>query len=151
MRLFSPQFVLQSRWADLRRYFLLSLLTAAASVLQTLTGTTRIDFFAYNSPLVVIASLFLFLFFEKWPFASPKINSLARSSLSVYLFHMHPSVCLPLFVPMAAKILRSETPRQLLIVPYLLFVFAIAVLLDRIRIMLWNAFEPHPGSTSTAT
>jgi hypothetical protein len=88
----------------------------------------------------VAASVFLFLFFAKWNFASRIVNSVAQSSLAVYLLHIHPSVCRTWFIPVAISILRSPALGPILILPFLLSVFAAAVLLDRIRIVLWTFF-----------
>ena len=140
VRVFRPRFACRSRCTDLFSYFLLSAITAMASAFQTLCQRRGIDFFAYNSPLVVAAALFLFLFFAKWNFASRIVNSVAQSSLAVYLLHMHPSVCGTLFIPVAVRILRMPNSSPLLILPFLLSVFAAAVLLDRVRIVLWMFF-----------
>ena len=140
IRAFRPRFACRSRCSDFFLYFLLSTITATTSMLQTLYQWPGINYFAYNSPLVVAASVFLFLFFAKWNFVSRIVNSVAQSSLAVYLLHMHPSVCGTLFIPVAINILRSSSLWPFLILPFLLLVFAAAILLDRIRIVLWTIF-----------
>ena len=81
IRVFRPRFACRSRCTDLVSYFVLSLVTALASVLQTLCHQPVVDFFAYNSPLVVAASMFLFLFFAKWAFSSRIVNAVAMTMI----------------------------------------------------------------------
>ncbi|MDD2961825.1 MAG: acyltransferase family protein [Muribaculaceae bacterium] len=48
--------------------------------------------FAYNSPFVILASIYFFLIFSKIEVKSSAINSIAKSSLAVYLIHKSPYV-----------------------------------------------------------
>ena len=151
IRVFRPRFACRSRCSDFFLYFLLSTITATTSMFQALCQWPGIDFFAYNSPLVVAASVFLFLFFAKWNFASQIVNSVAQSSLAVYLLHIHPSVCRTLFIPIAISILQRPAIEPILILPFLLSVFAVAVLLDRVRLVLWTVFAKAIDRSRTSS
>lgn len=48
--------------------------------------------FAYNSPFVLLASVFFFMIFSSISFSSKIINSIAQSTFAVYLIHKSPYV-----------------------------------------------------------
>jgi len=144
VRRFQPRFATRPAGADLSVYLALTATIAGLGVLAAFGKTPpRIDVYAYCSPLVVASSLFLFLFFAKLQFSSIIVNEASRSSYAIYLFHSHPCVCHPLLIPAAASVLDREPEYYALLLPLLLFAFAIsAVLLDRVRLLLWNTIFP---------
>ena len=105
------------------------------------------------------------LFFSKCRFQSKTVNTIARSSYAPYLFQTHPSIAAPLFYPAVAfaagKPLSdywlSMKGQTWLIPPdaggwqmstavhfasvllVLACTFIVSILLDQIRIVLWNA------------
>ena len=58
---------------------------------------------SYLSPIVVIESMALLLFFSKFSFSSRLVNTLAAGSFGVFLLHLHP-VVYPYYITYAARI-----------------------------------------------
>lgn len=52
----------------------------------------NINLIAYNNPLIVLESIFFFLFFTKIKISSTLINFTAKSALAVYLIHDYPLI-----------------------------------------------------------
>lgn len=140
VRLFVPRFAKMSPSADLFAYSMLALATTGMYALSTLHKLPlKINWFAYCSPLVTASSLFLFLCFSKQRLHSNSIDTVARSSYAVYLFHVHPCTCAPLLIPSAKRIISSPPPFPVLLLPLLLLIFfATAILLDQVRILIWK-------------
>ena len=82
-----------NKWLCLLYYFGLSLLSVLCYIgIQFFSpiGHQSPFFYAYNNPLILLASLYFFLFFVKLEFHSYIVNTLSVSSLSVYLIHTNP-------------------------------------------------------------
>lgn len=102
----------------------------------------------YLSPMVVASSLFLLLFFNKLHFKSRFINWLAISAFSVVIIHCR------LFGPASVDVggykdfmntlyQKFDTPLFLLTAFFsMVGIFILSVLLDKIRILLWNKIYP---------
>lgn len=65
--------------------------------------------FAYNSPVIIVQSVALFVFFTGFEFISPTVNRLAAGSFAVYLIHKNPYVWVSYIVPSAVAMWRSLT------------------------------------------
>lgn len=120
-------------------YFLLYFLTVLFPIgLYFFTGY---DFgiINYSSPFVISGAVFLLLGFSKMKIKSKIVNTLAYSSFSIYLIHVHPLV-LPHFVEMM-KTTYCMLGGGLYIIFVLVFscVFGLScVALDKLRILSWN-------------
>ncbi len=102
-------------------------------LLQSLYSTTLWTF-AYNSPLVLGASISFFLFFRTLSFSSKAVNTFAISALSVYLIHKHP------YVWICIKRLSIHMWDTLSLVQFTFFaiifivvIYAVCTAVDRIR------------------
>lgn len=94
--------------------------------------------YAYLNPIVIIESLFLLLAFTKFNIGSVKsINSIAKSCLAVYLFHSIPQIR-TLFINHIRVIFKESDFAVVYILVYLILIFLISVLLDKIRVFIWN-------------
>ena len=125
-------------------YVFITLLLAVSSYLIVIlmNGPTKNVvhmLYDYNSPFVVVSSLFLFLYFSKLSFQSRMINRIARSVFAVYLFHTSKFV-FPIFIITLFDFYHSH-PYYL----YLLFsiattfiVFLISIMIDSVRIAMWQ-------------
>lgn len=138
--LYKPEWSKLSKKYDLALYVLLSLMTAAFSTLQILSrhGDGWLPFM-YLCPLVVSASVFLFLFFAKMKLQNKKINLLASSVFAVYLVNCEPS-SYNAFTSCIAKwnLTNDVLPFMLKTSLLLVLVFGVSWLLDRVRLSLWN-------------
>ncbi|MEE1222287.1 MAG: acyltransferase family protein [Bacteroidaceae bacterium] len=100
--------------------------------------------FSYESPLVIAASVSLLLFFSKLHFRSKMVNVIGKSSFAVYLLHLHPCICTSFFIPLVRQIYGNHDGLVCLslIFLFLLGGFALAVVIDRIRLWTWNLLSP---------
>jgi len=100
-------------------------------------------FYAYNAPLVYIATISFFLFFRTLSFKSKIVNWAAGSALAVYLIHENGFVRKYLY-DYINKIGADSDIGWLLDI-YLLIVaivlFIICILIDKIRLLITNPIE----------
>jgi len=77
---------------DFMVYLSMGFVMVAIMVVALISGV-KSSIYGYLNPLVILASVYLFLCFSKLRIGSVKwINRLALSAFSVYLFHHHPMV-----------------------------------------------------------
>lgn len=105
---------------------------------------------SYTNPLNIIASLSILLFFTKLKIKSKLINWFAASCFAVYLLHMH--FCLGGYYTKYAKELFdsfSGFTYFAIITIFMVSVFIVSVLIDKIRILcfntLWDKYEKNKG------
>lgn len=139
IRLYPPPFAQLSRWSYMIVYILLSLLTAFflwLSILKELPFYYK--FWSYNSPIIICASLSLLLFFSKLNLKSEIINKIAISCLAIYLFHF--IIWNRIIVPQIQHIAKTyDTIICCILIAIILIAFyIIAIIIDKIRIYLWN-------------
>ncbi len=97
--------------------------------------------FPYNSPLLLINSILLFIMFGRMEFKSKIVNYIATSSFAIYLLHTHPFVRFELLPSLG---LISIVPLSLVISTLLyitlfsLGIMAIAVLVDKCLTPVWK-------------
>ena len=101
----------------------------------------------YCSPFVILAALFLLLFFQSFTFRSKFINWVACSVFPVYLIHLNPMI-----VPFFREIMYSAH-QTLNGFVYCIFSLGLAILLclscaviDKARILSWKAISPSVSS-----
>lgn len=94
---------------------------------------------SYNSPLVIVSSVFLFMAFAKINFSSRLINYIAGSCFAVYLLHAN-NYTLPIYSKYAMKLVydRGGIPSIVLILSYIVFVFILGILIDFVRRNSWE-------------
>lgn len=102
---------------------------------------------AYNNPLVIASSVALLLGFRELHFRSRLVNWLGASSFAVFLLHSHPAL-FGKFKQIVEYIynIYSGWGFWLRLTAFLLLVYALAVLVDQIRIRLWRVVEKYVGS-----
>lgn len=96
----------------------------------------------YDSPLIILQSLCILLFFNKLSFQNTIINWLAASCFAVYIIHFNPFV-FPYFINVAKIIDNSfmHFSYVFAITLYLISVFILCVLLDQLRIFVWKLLK----------
>lgn len=97
--------------------------------------------FSYNTILVLLGSVFLFLFFARLDLKyNPLINNLAKYSLAIYIIHTHPCVWDNL-----CNILQIENISSATFIPYSLFVsiasYLLFALVEKCRLYFFNGIE----------
>ncbi|MBP3227373.1 MAG: acyltransferase [Bacteroidaceae bacterium] len=94
---------------------------------------------AYTNPLVIVESLALLLLFVRLRFSSRAVNWVAASCFSVYLLHQHPLLIGEFFATARQVHLSAPLPLALVLdAAFILAVFAVSILVDRLRIGVWR-------------
>ncbi len=104
----------------------------------------------YLNPIVIIMSIYLFLFFQKLKIKSIRwINFVAASAFAVFLFHKHP-LLYETYQVVCKRI--TQTEETIIYLPiFFLIIFIVSIMIDRVRIasfnIIWkrlsNIFERH--------
>lgn len=94
----------------------------------------------YTNPLVILSSLSLLLFFSNIRFQSSIINWIAKSTFAIYLVHTNMYLMSSYYVKFSNNIYNeySSILYLILMAGYLGAWFMAAILLDKIRLYLWN-------------
>lgn len=98
----------------------------------------------YVNPLVVIGAAGMVMWASQLRIRQSRlINSVALSSFAVFLLHMNPNISDSLFKPFMISLYERFDGVMCLIVEFLVLVliFALAVLLDQPRKLLWNCLR----------
>lgn len=96
--------------------------------------------YAYCNPLVIIGALYLLLFFSKLRVKSSRfVIWLGASSFAVYLLHSQVNVR-EVFTRSVVSLHSSfhGVSAVVMISLFLLLTYMVSVLLDQVRILLWN-------------
>ena len=91
----------------------------------------------YGSPLVILSAVALLLFFSKWTFANKVVNQAAKSCLAVYLLHCNYFV-FPIYKDLT---LKAHQLGWGVVVLFVLAVFVLAIMVDRLRIVMWDVIS----------
>lgn len=126
-----------SKWNDLIGFIICTLVLTGVSALLIKIGV-RSSIYGYLNPITIIEAAFLFQFFRKLNVGSLSlVNFFAGSAFAAFLIH-----CNEFAGPAYSKIYQSLHQYDYALVYVLVFilmVFIFSVLIDKIRIMLWNA------------
>lgn len=127
-----------NKWIDLALYLGIGFLLVILSVIALNLGITS-SLYGYLNPLVIIESVYLFLFFRKLDIGySRLVNWIAASAFAAYLFHVNASL-----YGTYQDICRGiqdwfEYPFPVA-VAFIIGVFAVAVVVDKLRLWSFNA------------
>ena len=91
----------------------------------------------YGCPLVILSAVALLLFFSKWTFGNKMINQVAKSCLAVYLIHCNYFV-FPIYKDLT---LKAHQLGWGVVVLFVLAVFVLAIMVDRLRIVMWDVIS----------
>lgn len=146
IRLYMIDIVQWNKWFDLLGYFSIVFFIAIVAFIAKKIGVSFISgkMYDYSSPFVVVAPIFLLLFFSKLSFHSKLINWIGASSFAAFLLHANINILRPIFGEHIRHIYSSfdGIVVLLLVFVYLLIVFLLAVLIDQVRIFVWNKIQP---------
>lgn len=104
-----------------------------------------INFFAYSNPLVIAESVGLMLIFTKLTIRPNRIiNWISASSFAVYIIHIHPVAIGP-YTEIVNRVYDNTNSIMTLlcIALFLIGVFAVAIIFDQPRKVLWNLISPY--------
>lgn len=124
---------LNKQW-DLSIWVAISMGAALLSMILLAYGSGG-RLYNYTSPLMLVSSVYFFLYFTKIHFNNKFINWIGKSCFAVFLIHINPHFVDTYFV---APIQRwhSTEPGIIMIgytAGYILFIFFVAVLLDQVQ------------------
>lgn len=140
VKVYRPKLSCLKKEYDIMIYVTLSVLTALCMLLFVYIDkyTYFILFMHYTSPLIIIAALYLLLFFSKVNLTSSCINWIASSCFAVYIQHF---MIFPLVMnPLIKNVIENNSAFSSLIFISLLLAafFVVAILIDKVRIFIWN-------------
>lgn len=141
LNIYKPRFTICQRKYDMAVYMGGVALLVMLNVIMLSRGhniSVSGRLYSYASPVVITASTFLLLYFSKLSFSSKLVNWIASSCFAVYLFHCNGFFFGRYYRKMIEYIYYDSGYAVLGIVVYILLIYAIAVLLDKVRIFLWN-------------
>lgn len=124
-------------WSWLVLYFACALLLIVISIgLFKLKISSLI--FGYLNPIIILQSVFLFMFFERLNIGKHRwINFIAASAFAVYMFHFHPMIYGK--YQEICRLLIDETSAWLTAPLFFIAIFSFCVIVDRIRILLFKS------------
>ena len=125
--------IVTHRYRNLLMYIILSVILAVVAYLNFYV--LNIDFgvmkpMTYNNPILILSSIFLFVFFISFQFNSKLINHVAKSSFAIYLLHQHYYT--------RTFIFSNSVIEHYNIVEILMSIVFIAILIDQLRIVISN-------------
>lgn len=141
LKLYPNRFSQQSKFMDSCIYGVLTLLTTVLPILFIVMGYgMRFTFYSYSSPLIILASVYFLLFFTKLNFQSSWVNWIAISSFGVYLFHCDIHFLQPIYVKTIVHWFRTESTWTFLLYTslWIALLFMLAIIVDKLRIQVWN-------------
>lgn len=144
LRLYPNRYTDHNRKIDIVLYVVISLFIAmCSSSMIYFFNKVGTSMFQYSSPLLVLSSVYLFLFFTKISFHSPFVNWVSASCFAVYVIHCSPFVFYPYYIDYIKSWFVTESGIIFIVhVSLLLFFFFVSsIVLDKVRIGVWRILE----------
>ena len=140
MKLYPSKFCTFKKRYDVAIYSCTVLFTTLLAMIFGRAGHDTKVFYEYLSPLVIVSSLYFFLFFTKLSFRSNVVNQIATSAFAVYLFHCDPLFFNQYYLLPIRNLYFNDS--FLLFVFHttiiIMSVFLVSIMVDKIRVFLWN-------------
>lgn len=137
VRLYPGKLTNFSKWQDLSIYVGVCLLNAAVGFAASYFDINGINarVVAYTNPLVIIASLYLLLFFSKLKFQSKAVNWISAGAFGVFLLHLNENIYFPFFKPAIQGVWANYDGLICFggIVGYIAIFFVLGVLLSKTK------------------
>jgi len=141
MRIYPNHYMKCNRRIDISIYFVTSAFTAICAIFLTpLSAKGATIMFLYSSPLVIIASMYIFLFFTKIQFYNCVVNWIASSSFAVYLLHCSPHVFQPIYLDTISHWHETESVYLFIsfTIGFIIVIFSFSIMLDKFRLKIWD-------------
>ena len=128
-----------NKWNDLYVYIVISILLAVCCIVSLclrtqVTLSSRI--MSYGNPLIWISSIALVLFFSKLQLTNRIVSQVGISCLAVYLFHCNYFFFRRYYLQLIREWISDG--RIMMVGFYITMIYLVAILLDKIRLNLWN-------------
>lgn len=154
INLYKPRWALLKKKNDISVYLVCCVLVAIGAFVppfiiknNSICFTILAKMFNYVSPFVIIASVYLLLCFSKLKLQSKFVNWCGISCFAVFLVHSNPNIALPYFKRIVVY-LYEVYPLPIFYLYILLFligIFFMSLLLDKIRLWIWNRVMKNYG------
>lgn len=141
LRLYPFRLIQLRKWIDLLIYAVCAFVLVVFNLLLLSKGQTiSVDgrLYSYASPIVIVASVFLLLFFTKLSFSSKAVNWIASSCFAVYLFHCNGFFFGQYYRELIPHLYYETNYALVGVIAYVIIIYFVAVLFDKLRIILWN-------------
>lgn len=141
IRLYPNKYVQYHRRIDMTLYTIVSLFTAFCSLSLTYVfGKGGTLLFQYSSPLVIISSVYFFLYFTKLTINSNFINWISSSCFAAYILHCSPLIFRSYYTEVIHGWFVLETTMYFFVKTTILIIcyFVVAILIDKVRIVIWR-------------
>ena len=144
IRIYQPWFSRFSTLTYVSLYIFFSILVTVFCIIPSLYLNIHFQpYWDYISPSTIICSIFLFIAFTKFRFNSKFVNWCGASSFAVFLLHTNPNTLEHykyLFVSLHSKL----SPLEFWVATFIILtvIFFLAILIDQLRIFLWNKTYP---------
>ncbi len=143
IRLYPCRLTTMRKCQDLSVYISCAVILTICNLVLLHTGqqiSVEGRLYSYASPVVIVSSAALLLFFSKLSFTSKVVNWIASSCFAVYLFHSNGFFFGKYYRNLIEYIYYDTNYSLFGVIAYIAFVYIVAVLLDKIRIVLWGVF-----------
>ena len=147
IRVYGGKYFTFDKWRDLSIYLVISIGTAVIIMLSSYVSPAvwrhSGRMFLYNSPLVLLASIYLALFFTKLDFKSKFVNLVGASSFAVFLIHGDPLIAEPYMRPFCQNLFFNNNIFyfSIIITLSIIALFVVAFFLDQVRQWLWGMIQ----------
>lgn len=122
-------------------YIITTMINALCNILFTIEDFKLKDFFnlAYNSPLNILASVFLLMTFLRLKLRNSFINWLSASCFSIYIIHCHPMV-LKYYLSFFRYLYSEYNGVYYILITFLciLIIAFLCIIIDKIRIICYK-------------
>jgi len=136
MRLYRPKWsTLNIKW---NLILFVTIVVINTLLYKTYSGKIYLKFNVYSSPMVIAAAVLFLLSFTKISLRSRFINWIASSCFAVYLLHM--GYGFDIYKYGISRCYQTGNTLSFIVCVFLfmILVFVVAVLIDKVRIRLWN-------------
>lgn len=128
-----------NKYVDMMIFLGLGFFLVGVSVVALYFGI-KSSVYGYLNPIVIVQTVYFFLFFKKIDFSSKMVNWIAASAFSVFLFHYNPSI-FPQYENVCNYIIDRYEYNLPYIIIFLIIVFMFSVLVDKIRMFVYDALK----------
>ena len=139
IRKYPNAFTTLSAQKDIAVYFLITLIAALGFYLGKKYWDIGFHLIHYNSPLLILASVYFFLAFSKIQIKSRMINWAAASAFSIYLIQEHPLIKVH-YLNYMYSLAETHTglPYFFAIIGSILLIGVVCIIVDQLRIVSWK-------------
>lgn len=139
IRKYPNAFTTLSAKKDIVIYFLITLISAMGFYLGKKYWDIGFHLIHYNSPLLILASVYFFLAFSKIQIKSKMINWAAASAFSIYLIQEHPLIKVHYLIYMNSLAeTHAGLPYFFSVIGSIVLIGVVCIILDQLRIVCWK-------------